>query len=216
MDKPVAMRPRHRRIMGHRPVLPMPHPLETDSTEHPPAMTARWIDLVERILLCGRVLRDEIRLRLQRWEVSESEFSLLWACKDAPSSGRGQNELAKVLAVSPAQVSAMVEQLRRKRLLRGRRATGDRRRQLWRLTPAGQTTVEVALAGLSDWTGGLDKCVGEGHALLLGQILDHLVQQFAAAPPPLADECKESSSSSASGETSAPHGARPLRSREAA
>ncbi len=69
--------------------------------------------------------------------LSEPELALLWACAASPPGGRGQRELAEFLAVSPAQISVLVERLDRAGLLQGRLAPGDRRRRLWEPTAAG-------------------------------------------------------------------------------
>ena len=65
--------------------------------------------------------------------------------------------MAREMAVSPAQVSGLVEQLRRKGLLEGRRSETDRRRQLWRLTTDGQATLDAMLADLDHATAELDR-----------------------------------------------------------
>jgi DNA-binding MarR family transcriptional regulator len=46
--------------------------------------------------------------------------------------------LAQILAVSPAQISGLVERLCAAGLLQCLAAEGDRRLRLWRLMPAGQ------------------------------------------------------------------------------
>lgn len=119
----------------------------------------RWVESAERMLACGRLLHGHISRQAGRHQLSEAEFSLLWACRDIPSSGVGQNELAARLAVSPAQVSGLVERLRRKGLLEGHRPSHDRRRQHWQLTPEGRDTLQAVLAGLADWAGRLDEAL---------------------------------------------------------
>jgi len=125
-----------------------PNPNHSESTD--PA--TRWGELAERIVVCARLLRDDLNQRAGRCDVSEPEFSLLWICRQSPPEGIGQNELADSLAISASAVSGLVERLRRRGLLQGRRGQSDRRRQLWRLTPAGRSRLHEVLAA---WTGRL-------------------------------------------------------------
>ena len=145
------------------------------SQESSPA-AVRWVGLAERILVCGRILRDELVRDAGRCRLSEPEFSLLWACRDAPPTGLGQNELAARLAVSAAQVSGLVERLRVAELLEGRRGQTDRRRQLWRLTPAGQAALAASLTHVADWAEQLDRRLGTTASRVLEQLLDQLVR----------------------------------------
>ena len=60
--------------------------------------------------------------------------------------------LAAALATSAGQVSTLVEQLRRRGLLVGHRPKADRRRQHWRITPAGRAKLQAILADLGTFT----------------------------------------------------------------
>jgi DNA-binding MarR family transcriptional regulator len=57
-----------------------------------------------------------------------------------------QAELASRLAVSPAQVSGAVERLQSCSLIDGASDAADRRRQLWRLAPAGSAVIHAVHA----------------------------------------------------------------------
>ncbi len=70
--------------------------------------------------------------------------------------GLSQQDVAAALAVSPAAVSGLVEQLRRRGLMEGWRAESDRRRQLWRLTPAGVDVLDAVLCDLAAWAATLE------------------------------------------------------------
>ncbi len=120
-------------------------------------LTSRWVALSEELVVCGRLLRSGLLCRSERWDLTAPEFSALWLCRRAPRSGGSQREMAREMAVSPAQVSGLVEQLRRKGLLEGRRAETDRRRQIWRLTIDGQATLDAVLADLDRATAELDQ-----------------------------------------------------------
>ena len=90
--------------------------------------------------VAARQLRKRVRALLERriapYGLDEPELAMLWACIASPPGGRGQSDLADFLAVSPAQVSAVVKRLGQAGLLQGRIAA-DRRRRLWEPTPAG-------------------------------------------------------------------------------
>lgn len=107
------------------------------------------LQLLEKLLRCGHALRGAIAEDVRAAGLSESEFRLLWISGSAGPVGVNQTELSQRLAVSPAQVSALVEQLRRKELLFGQRSSSDRRRQCWRLTPKGRALVASLAAQLN-------------------------------------------------------------------
>ncbi len=147
---------------------------------NPPA--ARWIELAQRTLACGRMFRDDLTQQTGRWRLSEPEFSVLWTCRQALPAELGQNELAAKLAVSAAQVSGLVEQLRREGLLEGRRGKADRRRQLWRLTPVGMARLQAVLADLADWAAPLGEQLQAGDPEALLRLLDQLAKVLRDRP----------------------------------
>lgn len=92
-------------------------------------------------------LRHEIDATASARGLSATEFEVLWLCRLALPS---QNQIAEQLSLSPAQISALVERMRGKGLIVGERSIEDRRRQAWRLTPAGREVVEGIGAALDD------------------------------------------------------------------
>ncbi len=151
-----------------------------------------WLGLAERIVVCGRELREVLRRLAARQGLSEPEISTLWACLGDQREGMDQRELASRLAISAAQVSGLVESLRAGGLLAGHRDQRDRRRQVWRLTPAGQAALRTAVADLADWAGRLEQRLQAGSSATLTRALDELLAAFdeplgasvAAAIPP--------------------------------
>ena len=113
-----------------------------------------------------------------RHQISRPEFSTLWACRERSTEGLGQKELAARLAASPAQVSGLVERLRRRGLLEGHRPDGDRRRQLWRLTSTGRARLREILADLADWAGPLDVRFGVEGLQTLSRLLERLADEI--------------------------------------
>jgi DNA-binding MarR family transcriptional regulator len=72
-----------------------------------------------------------------RFNLSEPEFQVLWRLRLGAAGEFDQTALAKRLAYSPAQVSATVERLRERGWIASQTGSGDRRRNLWRLTTTG-------------------------------------------------------------------------------
>jgi DNA-binding MarR family transcriptional regulator len=96
---------------------------------------------IEQILAAGaisRAGRRRIADQAAGAELTDQEFLVLWLCEASPAC-RGQSELAEAVGVSAAQMSGLVERLRRRELLQFERHCTDRRRQVWQLTAAGKT-----------------------------------------------------------------------------
>lgn len=145
------------------------------SASSPDSPAGRWVGLTEQISLCGRLLRSHLAEQTERAGLSESQLSLLWTCLLAAPDGLSQNELAQRLMVSPALVSGLVEQLRRRRLLSGQRDKADRRRQVWRATASGRTVVQEILGAVADWASELDGRLGTRNVEHLGTLMSQLI-----------------------------------------
>jgi DNA-binding MarR family transcriptional regulator len=90
----------------------------------------------------------------QQFQLGEPEFQVLWCLRASRANGLDQKTLAKLLACSPAQVSATVERLRSHGWISQRQSPGDRRRNLWQLTAGGTQLLDEMLAatgGLARW-----------------------------------------------------------------
>lgn len=103
----------------------------------------RLIQLLQSITRCKQSLKAHLASAAQPHDLSDSEFHLLWSFLPASASAASQNDLAAWLGVSAAQVSSLVERLRKKGWITGQRTATDRRRQVWQLTPAGRAVVEA-------------------------------------------------------------------------
>lgn len=147
---------------------------QSEPSQPPPCAAGRWIELSEQISLCARLLRGQLAQHDEANRLSDAEFSLLWTCAAAPAGGLSQTELATSLALSPAHISGLVEQLRAKGFLRGRRAASDRRRRLWQITPPGREEVRRMLVHLGKWARQMDERVQD-----LPEQLTPLVQRLA-------------------------------------
>jgi DNA-binding MarR family transcriptional regulator len=83
---------------------------------------------------------------VQRFELAEPEFQILWCLRGGPTDGLDQTTLAKRIACSPAQVSATVERLRSRSWISQHQLPGDRRRHLWQLSAGGNQLLDKMLA----------------------------------------------------------------------
>ncbi|MBX9790038.1 MAG: MarR family transcriptional regulator [Pirellulales bacterium] len=111
----------------------------------------RWVAVLENLAASARGIRHGLARTLAGRDVGESQFSILWSCQQAQRVGISQSELAQRLAISTAHISGLVEQLRRAGWLEGQRDPQDRRRQVWRTTPAGQALCELLLDDITTW-----------------------------------------------------------------
>jgi DNA-binding MarR family transcriptional regulator len=128
-------------------------------------------------------MRDELARHAAPLAITPSQFSLLWACSEAPPTGLGQNELAAVLALSPAHVSAQVEQLRARGLLVGHRKAPDRRRQVWQLTNEGDDRLQALLAALLAWANQLEDALSAPSRATLASLLNQLATALDRPSP---------------------------------
>ena len=107
--------------------------------------------------MAERRMRQPLDEALRAWNLSHTEFQILWLCRDTYDEGIGQTELSRQLSGSKAQTSGLVESLRCQRLLAGHRSSRDRRCQLWRITDLGYRTLVQILHAL-------DAVVNSGNA----------------------------------------------------
>ena len=134
------------------PVLLRSHPEQNASDAV--AAASCMIETACRQTVAGKLAVRRLAAWTRPVAVSEMEFRLLWMlCQPEWIGGdrreRDQAELAELLAVSAAQVSAVVERLRQKELIEPLHDGADRRRQLWRVTQAGLAKVDSVVAQLA-------------------------------------------------------------------
>jgi DNA-binding MarR family transcriptional regulator len=103
------------------------------------------INAICRGIVAGKLATRELGLWVRPVGLGEAEFRLLWAIA-TPSNGEAtvsvdQSRLAEKLAISPAQVSSLVERLRSQGLIETGSFGSDRRRQTWNLTKAGEQAI---------------------------------------------------------------------------
>lgn len=114
------------------------------------------IDAACRRAVLGKLALQDIANWVAGFSISESEFRILWRLNgtDAAMTGKfpaeelDQAALASDLVMSPAQVSALVDRLRRANHIATAPAD-DRRRQVWQLTAVGRELLQAIVAAVA-------------------------------------------------------------------
>jgi DNA-binding MarR family transcriptional regulator len=179
------------------------------SNECLPHLAGQWIELSERISVCSRLLRNMIAEYCRKPGLGDTQVSVLWACMTSPTGGWAQTDLARLLVVSPAHISGLVEQSRRQGLLCGHRSVHDRRRQHWQLTPLGRTQLQLLMNHLAGLRVQLDPQFDPNDLLMLIRRLNTALSDS----PALGHDSSEAPSEKM---TEKPSAARPAQQRGAA
>jgi DNA-binding MarR family transcriptional regulator len=112
--------------------------------------SADEVDHACHVAADGRRAARALAQWCRRFALSEPEFQVLWLLRIDASGGFDQTTLARRLAYSPAQVSSTVERLRVQGWIVQQAIEGDRRRNLWHLTPLGSGVIADMLCAASD------------------------------------------------------------------
>lgn len=129
------------------------------------------LQMTQQLLACGRMLRQQLAVVTRQIGLNDTQFLVLWSCSTVQSSRTSQRDLGERLGISPAQISAMVEDLRRRNLLIGQRSASDRRRQTWCLTSEGQAVVDAAATALQPWADTMANHLGDRDLIAMVQAL---------------------------------------------
>jgi DNA-binding MarR family transcriptional regulator len=131
-------------------------------------------------------------------DLSDTELIVVWLCSDGD---RVQVDLAAATGISPAQMSGLMERLRSRGLVAMHRLARDRRRQIWRATPTGQSLLVNAAQHLNDLAACLAEHLSEEEQLTAQTLCQRLAEAAAnsrptcksqaVAPNELHSECKE-------------------------
>jgi len=147
----------------------------------------RLLHLIQTASAAGRGLRRWLADRLARFELAETEFFVLWLCRQKPAHGGWvQGELAQAAGISPAQTSSLVERLRKRGLIDMKRSTMDRRRQVWHLLQEGEDLLGRIKTGLENVAHRLDAMVSPEEQEAAARLFDRLVdaaERSAALKP---------------------------------
>ncbi|MGI9428133.1 MAG: MarR family winged helix-turn-helix transcriptional regulator [Bythopirellula sp.] len=104
------------------------------------------LDTICQQIALGRQLAQRLAKALRGRAVLEVEFRLLWLLSRQAARRIEQRSLAQQLGVSPAQVSSVVDKLRRQQFIESIPDETDRRRQHWQLTRSGQQQFQAIVA----------------------------------------------------------------------
>jgi len=156
--------------------------LSISGHQPPDAAESSWLRL---LLLSGRCHRL-LAHRLTAPDEATATEILVLACLVELGEICQQSELVERLGCSAGHVSGIVERLRQRGWMTADRAAGDRRRQLWRITPAGR----AALAGVRFRLGAV-KLVPALRDLL-AQLDSDLSQADGASPETVPSERRSS------------------------
>ncbi len=118
---------------------------------------AEQIDAACQMVATGRIVANQLAAHAKSFDLSETEFRLLWLlrtiCNQQPASQPpklpNQKAMCERLGLSPAQISAVVERLRKESLIVGQASPADRRQNVWQLTSSGQTLLEAVVTKLA-------------------------------------------------------------------
>ncbi len=121
----------------------------------PPA--EQLLRLIHWTSAASRQLRRKLAEIAAGSGLSDSELLVVWLCHAA---GRVQVELAGAVGVSPAQMSGIVERLRRRGLVAMHRPAGDRRRQVWKTAASGEALLQAVAEPLATLAAALSEHVG--------------------------------------------------------
>ena len=146
--------------------------------------TERWAHIVQQTSLCGRQLRRVLAAFAVPWNVSDTEFLLLWACNQALENGLRQNDLAHKLGVSPAQMSGLVYDLRDRGLLTFERPQHDRRRQVLKITGQGRLLLSRILESLAPLVARLEQFISHDEQQLIEKLLERIIAAVDDMPGP--------------------------------
>jgi DNA-binding MarR family transcriptional regulator len=113
------------------------------------ATADRLVRLVYWTSSAGRQLRRSLSGLARQAGLSDCELLAVWLCL-GEEGGMVQGALAAAVGVSPAQMSGIVERLRQRGLIEMHRNSLDRRRQVWRGTPAAKQLMDSLAGPLAD------------------------------------------------------------------
>jgi DNA-binding MarR family transcriptional regulator len=120
--------------------------------------TDRLLDLVHWSSAASRQLRRCLGLLAQGASLTDCELLTIWLCLQS-EAGLVQGELAAAIGVSPAQMSGIAERLRQRGLIEMHRQTLDRRRQVWRGTPAARQVLDNLRTPLASLAAGVNSAL---------------------------------------------------------
>ncbi|MEQ8791647.1 MAG: MarR family transcriptional regulator [Pirellulaceae bacterium] len=185
---------RHQGATSAPPSDHAPRLFASDDADNRLSPPARLVQLARATSLAERGLRRALQRHTSGLGLNDAELLVLWSAARGRSEGVAQHQLVAEIGLSAAQVSNLLDGLRRSGYVQSRRAENDRRRQLWRLEPPGEQLLSDALAEI----GRLAEAVIDGLSVEDQAALEKLLHQVRIA----ADRSRESASADAARENS--------------
>ena len=183
---------------SHSSIRPPIEGIRSDRTDAWMALYAHLVDSAGRIRRLTTPAAESVGLR-------EVEFRLMTMLAWDDQSGIGQRELARRLGVSDAQVSGLVERLRRCDLLAASRCRKDRRRQLWRLTEPGRRLLDDATEQFDRHLAPVAEQPDPSTVRELDDRLRHLIQAIDRPKAPLRRFDPDANDDPTAGQPTTPH-----------
>lgn len=154
-------------------------------------LAAELAELVRGLHCCSRHLRGHLAKHLAPAELSDSEFLLLWTCESRSGESLTQALVAEAIGLSPAQMSGLVDRLRRRELLEVIRSVDDRRRHDLQVTAAGRRAVSTALQCLEMLAAQADRVCSPRQRQDLQRLAQDLAQGLEqSSGPDVAEESR--------------------------
>jgi DNA-binding MarR family transcriptional regulator len=145
--------------------------------------------LLDFIFVAGgafRRLRGLLDEQVRPFNLLGAECLVLWLCDTrAHHAGWAQQDLASAIGVSPAQMSSLVEGLRKRGLMEMKRSPVDRRRQVWQLLSQGEDLLNQIRANLGTVAEQMNDLVPVPEQQGARELLARLAEPFRTGPPPL-------------------------------
>lgn len=115
-----------------------------------PQDAVELISMAIEMASCEKTMRAAIAQVVAPFNLSENAFFILVLCHQNLRKSLSQSKLAKMVGLSPAQLSYLVEQLRQEGWIHPQRDPNDRRRQYWTLTDDGMVRLEQIMPHFRD------------------------------------------------------------------
>lgn len=134
-----------------------------------------WVEVVLTAFQASRQLRKTLAQFTHACQLNDSEFLLLWICGGQREHGVAQAELTSRLGLSAAQLSGLVYDVCDRGWIEMQRPAADRRRQILRLTAAGQQVLQQTMERLLPLVAALESQVTQAERVTCLEFLRHLV-----------------------------------------
>lgn len=132
-----------------------------------PQDAVELIGMAIEMASCEKTMRAAIAQVVSPFDLTDNAFFVLVLCHQHLQKPLPQSKLAKKVGLSPAQLSHLVEQLRKDGWIQAERGQSDRRRQYWSLTEDGFSRIETVLHQFRDaWQ--FDELPVDPHTLVDG------------------------------------------------